>query len=278
MVTVGTGARLVDISSNQPHPIDFAKVKASGISAVFVKATQGTGYTNQFYAGDIAAARAAGLQVAGYHFKGTGTAQAEAAYFHSVAGADAKILDVETSTDVAWIDAFLVALNEPSSEELTYGSASTLPHNINRGLLFPAAYGPTDPHDPNEVVWQYSQTSQVPGITGDVDESEWTGTQAQWDAFFGLIPTPTGEGFDMVLTDTKSGGVWVADASGAVYAYDGAPYLGATNNHQINPGGWPCVGICSDVNAKGPGYCLVLDSGPQPAGTDRYRRYRFYRS
>ena len=58
-----------DISSNNPHPIDFAKVKASGQTFVIVKATEGTestGYTNPYYAGDIRAARAAGLIVGHY--------------------------------------------------------------------------------------------------------------------------------------------------------------------------------------------------------------------
>ena len=59
--------KIIDLSSNNPHPIDFNAVKASGVTGVIVKATEGTGYTNPFYAQDMAGARAAGLDVAAYH-------------------------------------------------------------------------------------------------------------------------------------------------------------------------------------------------------------------
>ena len=84
------------------------------------------------------------------------------------------------------------------------------------------------------------------------------------------------EATDMVLTDPDTGGVWVADRTGAVFAYDGAPYAGGTNNAKVNAGGAPCVGIAAFADRAGPGYVLVLDFGAGAAG-DRYRRYRFPR-
>ena len=84
------------------------------------------------------------------------------------------------------------------------------------------------------------------------------------------------EVLDMPLTDPTSGGVWVVDRGGAVFAYDGAPYLGGTNNAKVNVGGAPCVGLAAYSDRHGPGYCLVLDFGAGAAG-DRYRRYRFPR-
>ena len=88
---------------------------------------------------------------------------------------------------------------------------------------------------------------------------------------------------NMVLTDQATGGIWVADATGAVYSYDKAPYLGGTNNTKANAGGYPCVGIGDYTDSKGPGYVLVLDwgdadgDGHSADGGDRYRRYRFSR-
>jgi len=86
-----------------------------------------------------------------------------------------------------------------------------------------------------------------------------------------------------MLRDATSGGLWVALPDGSVYTYDGAPYLGGTNNEKANPGGYPCVGIVPFADRSGDGYELVLDwgdpnhSGHSADGGDRFRRYRFPR-
>jgi len=178
--------RIVDISSNNPHPINWHAVKAAGIDAVMVKATEGTQYTNPFYHGDMADARAAGVLGAAYHFARFANPIAEANYFRGVAGHDAKILDVEDSTNVAWMNQFLAALGEASTQEMTYGSASTLPNNISRGLLWVAAWGGAAPAK-NEALWQYTDAGTIPGINAPVDVSAWLGSEAQYAAFFGDV-------------------------------------------------------------------------------------------
>lgn len=183
--------RIIDISSNNTHPIDFAAVKASGVDTVFIKATEGTTYVNPDYAADRDAARAAGLAVAAYHYADFTDATAEANHFRAVAGSDAKILDGETTTNAAWLNQFLTALGQPSDQELTYGSASTIPSSgITRGFLWPAAWGPNDPRIPNEVAWQDSDAGTLPGIQGRVDTSEWTGSEAAYQTFIGATPAP----------------------------------------------------------------------------------------
>jgi hypothetical protein len=83
----------------------------------------------------------------------------------------------------------------------------------------------------------------------------------------------------MVLTDEVSGGIWILNQDGGVFTYDGAPYLGGTNNDQCNEAGYPVYGLAS----HGDGYAVVLDwgddgSGHAPAdGGDRFRRYHFPR-
>jgi hypothetical protein len=93
-------------------------------------------------------------------------------------------------------------------------------------------------------------------------------------------PTPEEADNNMVLTDSVSGGVWVADASGAVFTYEGAPYLGGANNQKMNAQGFPCVGIAVLPDNKGGGYRLVLDFGKagEQGGGDRFRRYNFPRN
>jgi GH25 family lysozyme M1 (1,4-beta-N-acetylmuramidase) len=123
----------VDVAADQ-HPggasIDWAQVAAAGYSFAAVKATEGDYYANSYYTADAAGARAAGLQVTGYHVAipnvSGGAAQADYAAGHlgvGGSGAPALELDVEydpyTATDhtnecyglsapqlVAWIGAF----------------------------------------------------------------------------------------------------------------------------------------------------------------------------
>jgi len=87
-------------------------------------------------------------------------------------------------------------------------------------------------------------------------------------------PSASSEEDNMICSDDRTGGVWIALRSGAVYTEDGAPYLGGTNNAKVNPQNFPCVGI----DRWSDGYVLVLDFGepPQPADA-RFRTYHFPR-
>lgn len=80
---------------------------------------------------------------------------------------------------------------------------------------------------------------------------------------------------NMVLQDPTTKGIWVVTENGAVFAYDGAPYLGGTNNAKYNAANFPCVGIVPFSDSHGDGYTLVLDFGN--SGGDRFRRFRFSR-
>lgn len=57
----------VDVSSYQAG-LDMARVASEGVSAVFVKATEGGGYQNPSYGAQISSAKSAGLVTATYHF------------------------------------------------------------------------------------------------------------------------------------------------------------------------------------------------------------------
>lgn len=184
---------IVDVSSFQhPNgaPITWPAVKAAGVQGVIIKATQGTTYTNPYYASDVAGATSVGLPVIAYHFAAFMTAQAEARYFLSVAGSRAKVLDSETNTTATWQNDFLAALGFALTTELDYGSASTLPSGAIRSLLWIADYG-TKPAE-GEAIWQFTSGGSVPGIQGTVDESEWLGTPAQFNAVFGIADPPGG--------------------------------------------------------------------------------------
>ena len=70
---------------NGSTPIDWNRVAAGGWKFAFVKATQGTSYTDEWFARDLAGAKQAGLPRAPYHFLEAGDGAAQAQHFLQVA-------------------------------------------------------------------------------------------------------------------------------------------------------------------------------------------------
>lgn len=94
-------------------------------------------------------------------------------------------------------------------------------------------------------------------------------------------PPPPIEETDMAAVDPGSGGIWVTDPTGAVFCFDGAPYLGGLNNHpewHAGNAGDPVVGIVpwkgNGVNEGGNGYAIAT----RPTGSKAPDLYRFPRS
>ncbi|MGH7745735.1 MAG: glycoside hydrolase family 25 protein, partial [Candidatus Dormibacteria bacterium] len=184
-----TTAKGIDVSSWQ-HPsgaaIDWEQVKASGVTFVMVKATQGTDYTNPYANGplahDITDALAAGLLVGAYHFArpGPDTAEAEAAYF--LAAVEGLKLDMGLWLDledlggkmphevVPYRDVFLTAIVTHNALSGIYTDKSL----VAQGLGAPAGSrlwlaNPTpEPGDPESFITQ-TGSGLVDGVTGSVD-------------------------------------------------------------------------------------------------------------
>ncbi len=87
-----------DVSSNQPHPIDWHQVRAAGHTFAVVKATEGSGYSNPYFVQDVQGARAAGLIVWPYHWVGLGDGAAQGNHAVSV------IRQVFGPGDLVWLD------------------------------------------------------------------------------------------------------------------------------------------------------------------------------
>lgn len=80
-------AKGIDISSNNHvsgDVLDFVKVHQAGIDFIYVKATQGNDYLNEYLLGDTRRAYDAGLRVGIYHFYDTssGTPEEQADWFY----------------------------------------------------------------------------------------------------------------------------------------------------------------------------------------------------
>jgi GH25 family lysozyme M1 (1,4-beta-N-acetylmuramidase) len=185
----------IDISAYQDG-VDFAKVKASGIDVVYIKATEGTSYINPLLTTQYQGAKAAGLKVGFYHFfraKDEVNARQQAQHFvGTICGMafDCRlVLDLETNEGVAKpalstvAKAFLEevkALTGATPVVYTYVSfiSEALDSTLGIYPLWIAYYG-SDPPGSNPIWeswigWQYSSTGKVSGINGDVDLDTFT--------------------------------------------------------------------------------------------------------
>lgn len=158
----------------------------------FVKATEGVGYVNPSFASDWAAIKAAGMKRGAYHFARPdigNTPEDEAAWFLAhipdLQPGDILILDLEVGTgplaDWAW--RFLVAVhNVTQCTPLLYSYGPFLAEHGLEGdsrlsgcPLWLAAYQQDEPVPPagwgTIAIWQFTDAAQVPGVSGNVDQS-----------------------------------------------------------------------------------------------------------
>ena len=187
--------KLIDISHWQGN-VDFAKVKASGIEGVILKAggSDAGFYKDSTYEGNYSKAKAAGLHVGAYYYVGKGCVsaadgEADAKRFEAmIAGKQFDLpvyMDVEDPapgnngkvTDA--VVAFCSYLEKRGYFVGVYGSdfsgfkdRMTLSRLKNKYSLWVARYGSKPTYATPYDVWQYSSTGKVSGISGNVDMDE----------------------------------------------------------------------------------------------------------
>jgi GH25 family lysozyme M1 (1,4-beta-N-acetylmuramidase) len=195
----------IDVSKWQHGTsIDWAKVKADGVTFTFIKATEGSGYTNDYLRSDWAAAERRGIYRGAYHFArpSHGSAARQARYFVRQAGKHADrgdlppVLDLESDGGLSvsalrtWTKTWLRTTEELTGRKpIIYASPSFWTYEMgNSGAfrsypLWVAHYttgGPTVPGGwARWTFWQKSQTGRINGISGAVDINKFNGTRAR---------------------------------------------------------------------------------------------------
>jgi GH25 family lysozyme M1 (1,4-beta-N-acetylmuramidase) len=194
-----------DVSSYQHSTApNWSKVAAAGKDFVFVKATEGTSYTNPYFKSDYSGVRLAGMVRGSYHFARpaapvVSSARAQAKAFAAALGTSPEttrtlppVLDLETTGGlsqprlIVWAQTFLLQLQRstgrrpllytyPSFWSYTLGDAPAL----RRFPLWMANYSTSTP-PAGATLWQYTSTASVPGISGNVDMSRFPGTATEW--------------------------------------------------------------------------------------------------
>ncbi|SER79499.1 glycoside hydrolase family 25 protein [Corynebacterium cystitidis] len=209
----------VDVAGHQ-HPggnaIEWSSVAADGQRYAFIKATEGYGFTNEFYAQDVEAANNAGLLTGAYHYARPATdPHIQAAHFATVmAQAPATslppVLDIEVSEGLSpvqlqdWTRTFLKELKALTGKTpmiYTYRyfwhDAMANTSEFSEYPLWLAAY---QNHAPAPVggwstisFWQRSDNGRVAGIDTPVDMNLFNGSEGQLGAFAaGNLASPGG--------------------------------------------------------------------------------------
>jgi GH25 family lysozyme M1 (1,4-beta-N-acetylmuramidase) len=188
----------IDVASYQGN-VNWTKVKNAGLTFAFDKATEGTTYTNPYFASNWAKMNSAGIIRGAYHYGHPSVdAVAQADFFintvQPVSGdlqmtLDIEVTDGQTPSQVwSWIQAFIAEISSRTGRPgIIYtgfyfwrDSVGNPTNNLNCPLWLaayvsnPSAYVP--PAWSTYSFWQYTDTGHVNGVSGNVDRDAWNGS------------------------------------------------------------------------------------------------------
>lgn len=178
----------IDVSHHN-EVIDWAKVKESGISFVYVKATEGVTYTDPMFLSHVKGAMSVGLPVGAYHFgrpKNDPIADAKnfVTALQKINYSLLPVLDLEVTDGkdaayiIDWAKKFVAYVEQATKHKvMLYTGVWFINQNAGlKGLenmpLWVAIYKDSCPDAGGWnkwTIWQYTDKGQVAGINGYVD-------------------------------------------------------------------------------------------------------------
>ncbi|MBC2436511.1 glycoside hydrolase [Clostridium saccharobutylicum] len=180
----------IDIS-HYNGDINFTKVKSAGIQCVYIKATEGTTYVDNYLETYYNGAKSAGLKTGFYHFLvGTSAPETQAQNFYNHIKdkqSDLKpVLDIETYgfDTMDYTIRFINEFKRLSNMDLCIYTYSDFINSLDTRLapysLWEANYSKRLYNLPSNNIWssrvgcQYTDQGSIDGINGDVDLNEFT--------------------------------------------------------------------------------------------------------
>ncbi|MEU6238197.1 glycoside hydrolase family 25 protein [Kitasatospora sp. NPDC047058] len=195
-----------DHGPKEDQAFDWKAIAGSGQSFAMLKATQGTGFTDGWFARDLAGARSAGLIRTGYHyFTADQDGAAQADHFLDVLhrenftgtapGELPPVLDLEQCEKaghrlrLGQVKAFLQRVRQVTgADPIVYTRRNVVDEclggteELSGHAVWLARYGTTPPQPlPGGTgwdFWQYTDRASVPGTPGTVDASVFHGDPA----------------------------------------------------------------------------------------------------
>ena len=210
----------IDVSHWQ-GTINWGQVRAAGKEFAFVKASEGTGYVDNRFTGNMQSARSAGVLAGAYHFARPdlgNSGAAEARHFVATArsymttGWLRPVLDLEVGANLGrdalsnWVNAFMGEVRASAGVvPLIYLNSNYAANYVNTSVaqydVWIANWGANDgQYDPNRRpgtgvwggawdFWQYTSRGSVQGIAGNVDLDVFGGDRAALERDF-VVPSP----------------------------------------------------------------------------------------
>ncbi|MDP4089554.1 MAG: GH25 family lysozyme [Bacillota bacterium] len=216
----GSNLEGIDVS-HYDGTIDYSRVKGSGIQVVYIKATEGTGFSDPYLSQNYENAKANGLKVGFYHYfrpNNDANARQQAQFFvNNIKGMEydcrlaldlenAQSLDKDTLSNLAKV--FLDEVKSLTGSDVvvytyTYFAKTNITPVLREYPLWIAHYGVSTPGSnpiwDNWIGFQYSDTGSVDGVSGKVDMDEFTG-----DILLGgYVPVDNGPGQTSAITTVK---------------------------------------------------------------------------
>ncbi|MEO6884089.1 MAG: GH25 family lysozyme, partial [Bacteroidia bacterium] len=299
----------IDVSSYQ-GTVNWTQVKSAGITFAYAKASEGVSITDAYFTSNQINGTSAGVVMGAYHFARPedNTAIAEANHFVSVAGPYIKscylppVLDLEdppsgpaletffsSSQLTAWVQAWMKTVYDSTGIEpilYTDGSISGyLNNSLNiYGLWMADPDGNSSTPPATTGVWttwdfkQWSFTGTVTGVSGQVDEDVFNGTNTAFNALTACVPCvhaytplPYSTSFESAwIADPCSGGAqripdkyWSSSVGGT--SPDGDDYWHRNDYTGVD---WtsPTLGVYSPAASAG-SYSARFHNDPPPAGS-----------
>jgi lysozyme len=184
----------IDVSHYQ-GTVDWRQVKAVGIQFAFAKATEGVTLLDPEFATNWAGMKAAGILRGAYHFfEPNDDAGQQAAFFLSTVQLESgdlpPVLDVETAAAnsaqlwqgvQAWLDQVEAATGVRPILYLNknFANENAAPASLAAYPLWLAQYEVEIPTVPDGwttwLLWQYSQSGTLDGVSGSVDLDQLNG-------------------------------------------------------------------------------------------------------
>ncbi|MEJ4113205.1 glycoside hydrolase family 25 protein [Corynebacterium kroppenstedtii] len=199
----------IDVSSNNHvggQAIDWNSVAGDNQSFAFIKATEGTDYTNPYFGSDSKKAKAAGLTIGSYHYARPGTDARQQArfYAHELANqpqpALPPTLDLEETGGLGpqqlqnWVSEWVDEVKKQTGRTpIMYTYYSFWINNMGNTTKFsdlPLWLAYYDDSLPDTIpggwdhvtFWQHSGSGSVDGINAQVDLNKYDGTDAELKA------------------------------------------------------------------------------------------------
>lgn len=205
----------IDVASHQ-HPggsaIDWNAVAASGQKFAFVKATEGTGYTNPFFVSDSIKAQQAGIVPGSYHYAKPGQTdpRAEARFYASAltTGPQPSLpptLDLEENGGLdptalqnwvrEWIDEIKTLTGRDPILYTYHSFWIQSMGNTTEFSEYPLWLAYYDSNLPNQIpggwkevtFWQYTGSGNAAGVQTQVDLNEYYGSDEQLQQLAGKL-------------------------------------------------------------------------------------------